>query len=83
MIRAAAVAAAKMVTGGLRVLPDPDERGRVYEVTRAHAEAEAAERPEQVPEPGRSCDGTGQRSYWTEVPRFGRSADGPGGTKAD
>lgn len=42
----------------------------MYEVTLAHAEAEAAERPEQVPEPGRSCDGTGQRSHWTEVPRW-------------
>ena len=45
-----------------RELPDPDERGRVYEATRAHAEAEAAERLEQV-------SGSGQR-YWSEVPRF-------------
>jgi hypothetical protein len=53
-----------------RELPDPDKRGRVYEATRAHAEAEAAERPEQVSEPGQWCDGTGQRGYWAEVPRF-------------
>jgi hypothetical protein len=46
-----------------RELPDPDERGRVYEATRAYAEAEAAERPEQVSGSGR---------YWDEVPRFQR-----------
>ena len=46
-----------------RELPDPDERGRVYEATRAHAEAEAAQRPEEVSEPG---------TYWNEVPRFQR-----------
>jgi len=46
-----------------RELPDPDERGRVYEATRAHAEAEAAQRPEEVSEPG---------TYWNEVPRFRR-----------
>ena len=45
-----------------RELPDPDERGRVYEATRAYAEAEA-ERPEQVSGSGR---------YWDEVPRFQR-----------
>ncbi|MDQ2811442.1 MAG: hypothetical protein M3Z75_06050 [Actinomycetota bacterium] len=55
-----------------RELPDPDERGRVYEATRAHAEAQAAIPLEQVPEPGQSKDGIGQRSYWTEVPRLGR-----------
>ncbi len=46
-----------------RELPDPDERGRVYEATRAYAEAEAAERPEQV---------SGSGGYWDEVPRFQR-----------
>jgi hypothetical protein len=46
-----------------RELPDPDERGRVYEATRAHAEAEAAERPDEVSE---------SASYWNEVPRFRR-----------
>jgi hypothetical protein len=46
-----------------RELPDPDERGRVYEATRAYAEAEAAEQPEQVSGSGR---------YWDEVPRFQR-----------
>jgi hypothetical protein len=53
-----------------RELPDPDERERVYEATRAHAEAEAAEQPEQVSEPGHRRDGTSQRTYWAEVPRF-------------
>jgi hypothetical protein len=43
--------------------PDPDERGRVYEATRAHAEAEAAERLEEV---------SGSGTYWNEVPRFRR-----------
>ena len=37
-----------------RELPDPDERRRVYEATRAHAAAEAAERLEEV-------SGSGQR----------------------
>ena len=46
-----------------RELPDPDERGRVYEATRAHAEAEAAERPQEV---------SGSGTYWNEVPRFRR-----------
>jgi hypothetical protein len=46
-----------------RELPDPDERGRVYAATRARAEAEAAEQPQEVSEPG---------TYWNEVPRFQR-----------
>src|SRR5208282_4505970 len=46
-----------------RELPDPDERGRVYEATRAHAAAEAAERPQEV---------SGSGTYWNEVPRFRR-----------
>jgi hypothetical protein len=35
-------------------MPDPDERGRAYEATRAHVSADAAE----------------QGSYWDEIPRF-------------
>jgi hypothetical protein len=46
-----------------RELPDPDERGRVYEATRAHAAAEAAERPQEA---------SGSGTYWNEVPRFRR-----------
>jgi hypothetical protein len=38
----------------MREMPDPDERGRVYEATRAHVSADATEH-------GR---------YWDEVPRF-------------
>jgi len=52
-----------------RELPDPDERGRVYEATRAHAEADAAERPEQVPGSGQRPELAGP-GYWSEVPRF-------------
>ena len=37
-----------------REMPDPDERGRAYEATRAHA----------------SADATGPGSYWDKVPRF-------------
>lgn len=44
-----------------RELPDPDERARVYEATRAHAEAEAAERPEQVSGPGQRPERADQR----------------------
>jgi hypothetical protein len=46
-----------------RELPDPDERGRVYEATRTHAAAEEAERLEEV---------SGSGTYWNEVPRFRR-----------
>lgn len=42
--------------GRARDLPDPDERGRVYEATQAHVSAETRD------EPG--------GSYWDEVPRF-------------
>jgi len=45
-----------------REAPDPDERGRVYEAMRAHADADAAEQAE----PGRRTDGAD------------RSADPPG-----
>ena len=52
-----------------RELPDPDERRRVYEATRANAELDAAERPEQVPGSGQRTE-VDQRGYWSEVPRF-------------
>ena len=58
-----ASAGAERLSPKSRELPDPDERGRVYEATRAHAETDAAERPEQVSGPGR---------YWNAVPRFRR-----------
>jgi hypothetical protein len=48
-----------------RELPDPDERGRAYEATRAHVSAETAEAS-----PVRRPDGSEQRNYWSEVPRF-------------
>ena len=51
-------------------LPDPDERGRVYAATRAHAEAKAEERPEEVPGSEQRAEQAGQRRYWSEVPRF-------------
>ena len=51
-------------------LPDPDERGRVYEATRAHAEAKAGERPEEVPGSEQQAEQAGQWGYWSEVPRF-------------
>jgi hypothetical protein len=38
----------------MREMPDPDERGRAYEATRAHVSADAAE----------------QGSYWDKIPRF-------------
>jgi hypothetical protein len=81
-----------------REAPDPDERGRVYEATRAHVSAETAEEAS----PGQRSDGTDQRSYWDEAPRFlevgadlerrwpaeqrpavDRSADPPGSYRSD
>jgi hypothetical protein len=53
-----------------REAPDPDERGRVYEAMRACAEADRADRHEQVPGPDQRPDETGPRGYWSEVPRF-------------
>ena len=58
-----ASAGAERLSPKSRELPDPDERGRVYEATRAYAEAEAAEQPEEV---------SGSGTYWNEVPRFRR-----------
>ena len=56
-----------------RELPDPDERGRIYEAMRAHASAETA--GESSDAAGESqhdqrADGAGQRAYRDEVPRF-------------
>ena len=50
--------------GKAREMPDPDERGRVYEAMRAHASA-----PEE-PSPNRQPEGTGERVYRDVVPRF-------------
>jgi hypothetical protein len=47
-------------------VPDPDERGRVYDAMRAQAAASAAERPE----PGSPPNVADRRSYRDEVPRF-------------
>jgi hypothetical protein len=41
----------------MREMPDPDERGRAYEATRAHVSAETA-------------DATEHGRYWDEIPRF-------------
>jgi len=50
-----------------REMPDPDERGRVYEASRAHVSAETAD----AAEPARRPDVTGKPSYWDSVPEFG------------
>ena len=57
---------ADRLTPKSREMPDPHERGRAYEATRAHVSAETAAEAS----PGRRPDGTGQPSYWEEVPRF-------------
>ncbi len=49
-----------------RQMPDPDERGRYYEAMHAHVSAKTAEEAS----PGQRPDGTDQRSYRDEVPRF-------------
>jgi hypothetical protein len=49
-----------------RELPDPEERGRVYEAMRAHA---SAERGDEAPPRGEH-DKTGRWSYRDEVPRL-------------
>jgi hypothetical protein len=50
----------------IREMPDSEERGRVYEATRAYVSAETAGRAG----PGRQPDATEQGSYWDEVPRL-------------
>lgn len=50
-----------------RVMPDPDERGRVYEASRAHVSAETPD----AAEPARRPDMTGKPSYWDSVAEFG------------
>ena len=49
-----------------RELHDPDDRGRVYEAMRAHAEAEAAARPDRTSGPGQRAHGTGERPDATD-----------------
>ena len=51
-----------------RDLPDPDERGRLYEAMRAHVSAETRDEAG----PGRPRDG----SYWDEAPGFLDRAEG-------
>jgi hypothetical protein len=46
--------------------PDPGERGRYYEAMHALVSAETAPDASR----GRGPDGTDQRNYWNEVPRF-------------
>jgi len=49
-----------------REMPDPDERQRAYDATRAHVSAETSEGAS----PGRRLDGPETGGYWDEVPRF-------------
>jgi hypothetical protein len=49
-----------------REMPDPGERGRVYEAMRAHVSAETPTEAELERDPDRPD----RRSYWAEVPRF-------------
>ncbi len=56
-----------------RELPDPDERGRVYEAMRAHTSAETAGESSDAAgewQHDQQADGAGQRGYRDEVPRF-------------
>ncbi|MGH3233515.1 MAG: hypothetical protein ACRDOH_09725 [Streptosporangiaceae bacterium] len=53
-----------------REMPDPDERGRVYEAVRAHVSAETGERADRNSAPEQRCEGTGTPNYRNEVPRF-------------
>jgi hypothetical protein len=81
-----------------RELPDPDERGRAYEATRAYVSAETAEEASS----DQGTEGNDRRRYWDEVPRFfdswaehqkkwpadrqpavDRSADPPGSYRSD
>jgi hypothetical protein len=47
-------------------MPDPDERGRVYEAMRARASAESADEAS----PGRRPDESEQSNYWSQAARF-------------
>jgi len=54
-------------------LPDPDERGRAYEVIRAHVSAETAGEPSDATaksQQDQQADRAGRRGYRDEVPRF-------------
>jgi hypothetical protein len=54
-----------------REMPDPDERGRAYEATRAHVSAETpAESAEEGRQPGEQPRTTDDHTYWDDVPRF-------------
>ena len=56
-----------------RELPDPDERGRVYEAMRAYGSAETAPESSDAAgesQHGKQADGAGQRAYRDELPRF-------------
>jgi len=69
----ASVDGADRSTPKRRELPDPDERGRAYEVMRAHASAETAGESSDATgesQHDRRADGAGQRGYRDEVPRF-------------
>jgi hypothetical protein len=50
-----------------REIPDPDERGRVYDAIQAHVSAGTAD----VAEPARRPDETDKPRYWDSVPEFG------------
>jgi len=56
-----------------RELPDPEERGRTYELIRAHTSAEKVVEPSDAAgesQHDRQADAAGQRGYRGEVPRF-------------
>jgi hypothetical protein len=50
-----------------REMPDPDERGRIYDAMRAHVSAETDDAAESARRP----DGTDKPSYWDSLPEFG------------
>jgi hypothetical protein len=56
-----------------RELPDPDERGRTYELMRAHVSAETVGEPSEAAEESqheRQADAAGPPGYRGKVPRF-------------
>ena len=56
-----------------RELPDPDERGRVYDAMRAHTSAETAGESSDAAgesQHDQQADAAGRRDYRGEVPRF-------------